>query len=866
MGHQLPYPPKLAIRIFRWYCRKDRVEELEGDLLELFYFRIENGSSVWKANAFFWWNILRCYKTYARTKTQKTMTMYPLFKSYFKLAIRHSWKNKWAVMINILGLGIALSMCLFTYSLHAYNLEFDSFFPDTDDVYRVNAWSFENGKERRNEISPLPLDGRLRNDIGGVQEVTSFFDRRLNFKLGNEYYEEMVGIVAPNFFEMFEIPLWYGSYSDFGNKPMVYLSQYTAKKLFGNEYALGQTLTLYVSSSKKMEVTVGGVLEKIPLNVSFDVNVFMSQNDYMKVAERSANDWDYPTYVSHFIRTSPENVKAIAAAMGESIPQMNKGERAYQLDRFELVPFKSKTHQGYHYYRSITNSRLTPTAPIIFTVLAAMVFLIGCFNLANTSMAMIAKRLKEIGVRKTLGSENRQILFQFLIEMGIICACAFIVGLSTVNMTSNFILGLFGVSFLLSDVQAIGVISFIVIFLCFTTLVAGIMPALYAWKFQPVAIMRKSVKLKGLSWFSKSLTVAQFSFSIAVLSAAISFSQNVSFLDRFNPGYENENIYVLNVSDQSKYTVLKDEINQLSGLQVAGTKNHIGYYSTNIQTITIDTLDTEVLAYRVGHGYLNLMNVGLVEGRNFSDGTIDQTKSLIINEEFANQFFEGKNVLQQVVKVDDERRSIVGVTNNLLTDLYEDAEIRPTIFILDTASTFRHLAIKVDEAQKEIAEANFKDIWNTHIDEPFQGQWQKDLAFGTATRDSENLRIIFSVMAFLGGFLSLVGIFSLAKLNVTKRIKEISIRKVLGSSLQQLLYVINRSFIIVLTIALVVGSALGYLLSDAVLQMIYKYYVNVTPMTSLLSALVIALFSLAMISLAIFVPAKANPVVGLRSE
>ncbi len=862
-------PPELALKFFRWYCTSERQEELEGDLEEFYSLRIHRGSPVWKARLFFWWNVLRCYRSYAKTKTQKTNTMYPLFKSYFKLALRHSWKNKWAVMINILGLGVALSMCIFVYSIYAYNFEFDSFFDDSENIYRVHSMTFENGQERRNEITPMAMDHVLRNELSQVQTVSYMFNEYFTVKNGTDYFRHEVGVVSSDFFEMFKLPLWYGSYTDFGDRPLVYLTKPTAKKFFGDEVALGEKLTIYISSSKKIEVTVGGVFERIPLNTSFTMSMVISMDDYVREVDKNLNDWSNRFYVTHFIKTSSKAIPSIVEAMSAYIPQQNEGHKELKMNDFELVPFRSPIHNDNDMYRTNTNARLGYAVHIIFTSLASMVFLIACFNLANSSIAMISRRLKEIGIRKTLGSENRQIMIQFLMEMGIVCAIAFIVGLSMVNFTSSSIMGLFGETFLVKDINLTGVILFVFIFLLLTTLVAGIMPALYAWKFQPVAIMRKSVKLRGVGWINKTLTVAQYSFSIAVLSAAITFSNNSKFLDNLDLGYANESIYTLDFEDQTKYPVVKQKIDQMPDIQTVGTFSHIQRFgsSSRRKLLQRDTSVHELQTYTVGPGYLELMEVPITLGRSFISGSeADEQSALIVNQEFVRQYFKNENPLNKVVKVGDERKTIIGVSANLIQDVYLDSEDKPCAYLYSEESQYRFLIVKVGSGDPIEIENKFKSIWSEEVDGPYEGSWQKDLAYGSATRDTENLRIIFMAMAMLGGFLSVAGIFSLSKLNVTKRIKEISIRKVLGSSLNELLLKINKPFLYVLSIAIIVGSALGYLISDMVLGMIYRYYVSISPLTSLICGLFISIMAVIIITLSVMAPARANPVVGLRDD
>lgn len=862
-------PPALALKFFRWYCKSERLEELEGDLEEFFVLRLHNGSKLWIARLFFWWNVLRCYRGYAKKKTQKTNTMYSLFKSYFKLAMRHSWKNKWSVMINIAGLGIAISVCIFVYSLYAHNFEFDSFYKDTDNVYRVNTMTFENGAERRNEISPGPVEDKLRNEIGGVQQVVSYFDEYMTVKMGKDYFEQSVSVASSDFFEMFDIPLWYGSFKAFGEKPVVYLTKPTAKKLFGNEVALGKVFTLYVTSTKKLEVEVAGVFERIPLNSSFNFNLIMNLDDYLAATERNLNDWESFIYLSHYVRTNPENIDVIEKQLDTYLPLQNEAHKSMKMTSFDLIPFRSPLHNNEDMYRNNTNIRLGAPVYIIFTSLVLMIFLIACFNLANSSIAMIAKRLKEIGIRKTLGSENKQIMTQFLMEMGIICALAFVVGLSMSNYTSNSIMGLFGETFQLRDINLGSVILFIAAFLTFTTLVAGIMPALYAWKFQPVAIMRKSVKLKGVGWINKALTIAQYCFSIAVLSAAATFSNNEQFLDDLDLGYANEDIYSLELNDKTLYPTIKQRIDQIPGVETVGTFNHVQKFgrSSSRRIAKIDTTSHEVRTYAVGAGYTELMELPITLGRSFIDGSeADQENSVIVNQAFVRLFLDSENPINKEVTINDKKKTIIGVFANVIHDVYIDSEDQPSVFTYRDTNEYPYLIAKVNYGDKSEIENQFKAIWSEEVDRPYEGSWQKDLAYGSAVRDTTNLRIIFMAMAILGGFLSVAGIFSLSKLNVAKRVKEISVRKVLGSSLNQLLITINKSFLYVLAISLLLGSILGYFISDAVLGLIYKYYVDVSPLTSLASGLFIGIVATFILIVSVLTPAKANPAHGLRDD
>ncbi len=866
---EIKHPPRLALRFFRWYCRPDRLEELEGDLEEFFYVRLENGEPLWKANLFFWWNVLRCFKSYSKSKQQNNILMTSLFKSYFKLALRHSWKNKGPVTINVIGLGLALSMCVFVYMIYAFNIEFDTFYKNTDDIYRVHAITEQRGEERRNEFSPIALDSKLRNEISGISQVSSYFVETNQVKKGNDFFAETFAVVSTDFPEMFELPLWYGSFADFGKLPQVYLTKPLAIKYFGSRSALGEKLTLILSNKKRLEVTIGGVLEKIPLNSSFRFQILMNQADYLRAMNIDANDWSNNLFPGHYLKISSTNRASVLDNISLNIPLQNEKHKLTKISRFELIPFSEAKPSDLIENVSYVNNRIGSQGLIIFSVLALMVFFTACFNLANTSIALISRRLKEIGIRKTLGSGSRQILVQFLLEMSLISTLAFIIAMSTANLTSKAIMGMLGASFLLQDINLTGVLLFVTGFLLFTTLVAGLLPALYAWKFQPVAIMRKSVKLKGINWLNKTLTVAQYSFSIIVLIIGITFWQNSGFLNQLDLGYQKEGIFNLPVENQY-FEKLSQEVNQIPGVITAGAANHIGdfgKYSEKAQfQFLADTSSQTIRYHGVGERYLDLMEVGIVSGRSFIAGAKSDQDKILVSQSLVDQFFDGQDVINQVVKINGERKTIVGVTTDIIDDVVKAAELLPTVMVLSDKSEHEHLVIKVSNRDLNEVENTLKTIWSKHIDEPYTGVRQKDFALGASGEDSKILQKIFLTMALLSGFLSIVGIFSLAQLNVAKKIKEISIRKVLGASFKELLLTVNKSFSLVLSVALVLGAALGYLLSDQLLNMMYRYHVQPSISISVLSGGFVVLISIIIISGVVRSPISTNLIHGLRDE
>ncbi len=847
-------------------CPSRRLDDVQGDFEELFAERVEEKGRV-KANIYF---LMDALSLIPLKISKRSNTMGSLFKSYIKLAIRHSWKNKWSMLINVVGLSCAIGVCIFAYTFQAYNIEFDSFYPNTEKIYRIHAMTIENNRERRNELSPLAMDNNLRNEISGITKVSSYYDRLMTIKSGADFFEDGVAVVSTDFFEMFDIPLWYGSFADLGKRPMVYLTKPSAKRYFGNEMALGKELTIYLRNNRRLDVIVGGVFEDLPLNTSFYFGVLINRDDYFNSLNIEQNDWGNQAYVGHYLEINPGQEEEVISIINSYIGRQNEAHEEFKIDHFELVPFRSSLISEDELTRSYTNDRLPISATMILGVLALLIFFVACFNLANTSMALIAKRLKEIGIRKTLGSRGKQIFIQFLFEIGMISAISFSIGMLMSNTISNGFMSLFeGESFLLKDVNLLGISLFAASFLVFTTLISGLLPALYAWKFQPVAILRKSVKLKGVSLLNKVLTVAQYSISITILVTAISFSLNSDFLDQLELGYQNEGIIHLPVTDSTHHVTIKPRIEQIPGVSISSTRHHLANYGRFSDEIMLemDTSNYDVRYYSVGSGYLDFMNVKITSGRGFiDDSEFDRQNSILVNQEFARQYFEGEDPVNQVVKVGGISKTIVGVTTDIIFNVFKSSEVRPIIFALDRQEELPHLVVKTTHGDLQEVNEKLTSIWSANIDEPYPGQFQRDVSIGNGSSQSDSIYKVFLAMAILGGLLSVIGIFSLAKLNIARRTKEVSIRKVLGASIKELIFTINHSFTIVLSVSFVLGCVLGYFIADFVLDTIYFYRVEVSILASVASGLFVMIVSLIMITNAVLVPAKSNPVTGLRVE
>lgn len=861
----------MALRLFRWYCRKDRLEELEGDLEEMHERRQLHNYSKVLLGLSFWWDVIRCFKKYS-VKKSKTRMNTSLYQSYIKVALRNSRKNLGPVLINIVGLGISLGFCFTVYMLHAYNLEFDFSNKEAKDMHRLHSIRWYNEMPRRYELVPLPFVSKIENDMPGVDGVTYYETQGITLKVENsafksssDYFSHTAASVKSNFFEYFDLPLQSGNNSSIEDESSIFLTQEMAVKLFGDISPFGETITLFIGSDKGVDFQVAGIFEKIPLNSSFQFDVLVNHNSILKAKDATESSWAQQNNVALFIKTKvPDQV---LGEVKKLLPEQHVQQESWKISEIEIFPFLDSANTEDYVTYSPANSRVGASALVVFTVMALLILLITCFNLANTSIALMTKRVREIGIRKTLGTTNFKLFEQFMMEMLVITFLAFVLAMTLANPIAEQLFGLFGVSFLLQEVSVFRFIPFVLTFLFLCTFLAGILPAMYAWKFSPSSILSGKQSLKGVGWFQRGLTIGQYAVSICLLICAWTFGQNNKYLAKIDLGYNYNQVAMLPIDSPQDFQKVKNDLEQFTGtVSVIGTKHHHGGPSA-ISQLATDTTDIEVASFRIGENYLDVMEIELIQGRSFIQGSeLDNDKSMIVSEEFAFRYLEQGDPLGQQVEFNNRKRTIVGVASNIIHDVYADFKPRPVAYLPAKESTYDMLILKTSDSDTKNLEKELQAYWSDHFDTPYRGKGQQRVSSFYATRDARNLKIIFLSIAVLGSLLSTIGIFSLAVMNIAKRTKEISIRRVLGATTRQVLLIIYRSFGWIISLSILFGIAGGMLLSEAVLSTIYKFYMAAPLLDSSLIGVIIMVIAILFITAAAFNRVMANPSEGLRTE
>ncbi len=792
-----------------------------------------------------------------------------MIKNYIKVAIRNLMRNKVYVLINTLGMGIAIACCMTGYLLIAYNVEFDEYFNDTEVhnvVKVVHHFETSSNEPDKELVIPMVVGPQATQEISGVEDFTRFCNEGGTLSYKENVFNENIRFADPSFFKMFKLGLATGSYKNFENRQSIFLSHQLARKYFAEKEPIGETLTININN-KKYEVVVGGVFEKMPLNISFNIDALMRIEMYLDAHSIEADRWDRNYSSSTLFKLADINQRhAIGQQMDKYVKLLNEKQKESRSVSFELVPFTTPIING-DVSRSNLRLPIPTIALFIFSTLGFIILLIACFNLTNTTMALTGKRLKEIGVRKVVGSRRSQIVYQFLIEMLITISLAIIAGLLMAQVIVPQFATMWQLQYGLGDLNKLNLLLALVVLLFIAAILAGIYPAVFNSKFNPIELLKGRKGTKGTNYFARGLLVIQFSLSVIVFIAGIVFTQNAAYQKVLGLGYDKQNILTVSVLGDKEYEQFKNKIAERVEIEgIAGTANHIGPYSAKYSPVKIDTTLFQTNVYEVGIGYFKVVGLQFISGRDFiEDNQTDYESGVIIDENFALNHGM-TNPIDAQIFYEDKPYRVIGIVKNHLSGLKQKDDSEH-IFTLTQSSNYKMMVVRTDPRNILTVRSYLERQWKTAFPEkPFESKLQEDIVYEDANAYNGNLKQIFFFITLLGCLLSASGIYALASLNVQKRTKEIGIRKVLGAGVGTILRLLNKEFAIILALAAVLGGSGGFLLTNALLGNLYAQHIEIGLLTIVLCSLSIFAIGILTTSTTILTAATDDPTKTLRNE
>jgi len=806
-----------------------------------------------------------------------------MFRNYFKIAFRNLKKYKGYSFINIAGLAIGIACCLLILLLVRDELSFDRFHEYKNQIYRVivqQPGQFYMGTDFL-AVTPAPLAAALKEEFPEVIQATRI-DQSNNVIMSTKnkrFYEDGFLWADDHFFEVFTFPFLRGDQSKALSEPYsVVISERMAHKYFGDEDPMGKIVAL----SNRYDFIVTGIMKDIPQNshLQFDflaplmtLKSIRGQEDYL---ERWGN-YSYYTYILLPEGYSPKGLEKkfpafVEKYMGERLRRMRQQDPTRQTSRFFLQPLKH-----IHLYSHI-NFEISPNSDIkqiyLLSALALVLLLIACINYMNLATARSAIRAKEVGMRKVIGAQRRQLIRQFIGESVFFSFIAILLAAILVELLLPVFNSLIGKSIRLHFFHDWEFFFALICVALAVGIISGSYPAFFLSSFQPVSVLKGSLKaeVRG-SILRRMLVVFQFAASIVLVISTIIIYSQIEYIRNRKLGFSREQVVVLPVKDRElreNHEPFKHEL--LQNPAVLGCTAST-WLPNNIRTNVGDTIwegmeeraDLQVYFLEADHDFIDLFEIELVEGRNFSREFSTDSQAYIVNEA-ARKIFGWEKALGKRFGF---RREVVGtgpvigvVKDFHFLSLHQ--EIQPLIIHL-TDNWMSYLSVKINTQNIPQTVEFLKEIWKKFSpNHPFEYFFLDD-DFEKMYRSEMRLGKIFASFTVLAVFIACLGLFGLASFTSEQRTKEIGVRKVLGASVSNIVVLLSKEFSKWLLIASLVAWPVAYYAVSQWLQS-FAYRISIGIWIFLLSTVLALFVAMATVSFKAVRAAIANPVDALRYE
>jgi ABC-type antimicrobial peptide transport system permease subunit len=789
-----------------------------------------------------------------------------MIKNYLKIARRHLWKHQRFVWINLTGLGVAIAMCILAYLSWKYDRDFDQFHEHAAHIFRVEANATDGYTYG---LSPRPLGEAAEAEIAGVQAGILLDYQSAVVSNGKDTHWERIAYSEADLLKWFTLPLVAGE-ADLTDPNNILIEETTAVKYFGIDDPVGQTLTVHPGETFRKDFTVVGVIKDLPKNSSLDFSIITHlSNEMNRSGEPILNDdWARITDVTFLVLKDPAQRAAITEYLQSYVPVQNAARNDWQVQHFRLDPFSGMAHHADEVRSNALLSSL-PQPMIWGSITMAILLLItACLNFINMTISLAGKRLKEIGLRKVLGSNRSQLIGQLMTEGLILSAGGLLAGLLLIrqilphyNQMWQFL------DLKLTFADNLPLVFFLLTTVILTTVLASAYPAFYVSALAPTKIFRDKVKLAGNNSFSRVLLGAQIAISALAIVSGLSFSRNADFQQHGDLGYQREGIQALFVPTGQSFQVMQQQAEQWPEVRsTAGADFHIGDSCPRIP-VKFRGESAEAEWMQVGEHYLETMQINLLAGRTFNyDLASDYEQAALINEQMALDFFPGEDPIgQQITMRDTSRYVIAGVLENFMQDNFFDPT-RPLMMTMARPESFQYLVVESQPEDLLAVRSQLEKAWKSNFPAlPFEHYFQNDF-IANSIQITQNIRQMFTVFSLVTLFLTIAGLFSLLSLSVIKRLKEITIRRILGANSMQIAYLLSSNFLLIVGISLIVGGIGGLAVTKALLDSIFRIHVGVSWSTVIIAAGAIMLIVLFTMAGRLLGAVTGNPVKYLKSE
>ena len=819
-----------------------------------------------------------------------------MFKNYFKIAFRSLIRNQNYTIINIAGLAVGIAVCMIIFIIIQFHTSYDDFHKDKDRVYRVLT---EQRHADAATISyaknvPFPMPERLKTAFPQLEQIAPVYASHNdelqvldNNGMPVKNFKEQNGVfyTSPSFFNMFDFPLLAGSYASLKDPNNVLLTKEIAETYFGDwKTAIGKTIKIrgYYSMGAGLfqfpatALKVSGILATIPANTDFQLKLVIAWGtDFTGDAQYGFQQpgWnqsapDFGCYVLLPPKISVGNFNQQLSAYAQKVrPADNKD--SYIIQPLSAVHYDAEAG-------NYTNKTISHELINVLWLIAAFILLIACVNFINLSTAQAVNRAKEIGVRKVLGSNKSQLRIQFIVETFLIVIIAVILATVITLLLLPYVNQLLELSLSFNILANPAIILFLLAVTIVVTALAGFYPSIVLSRFNPINALKSKRTInntKGIS-LRRGLVVFQFIIAQALIIGTLIIIQQMNYFMDQPLGFDKDAIVNVPFRPDSTGVKLTDYLKQQllsNGVQAVSFSSNSPVEDDNNMFTTfkfdnaIKDADFQAITKFADNDYVPTYKLQLVAGRNLQPS--GWTREFLVNESFVKSLGLKKpeDILNKEISIMGGliKCPVVGVLKD-----FNDRSLRQDVapLLIATNSTmYRQASIKLSTTNIASAMQAIKKIWEQAFPNNVYEYRFLDDKVASFYKQENQLSELYKIFAAIAIFLSCLGLYGLASFMAVQKIKEVGIRKVLGATAGNIVYLFSKEFIVLIAIAFIIATPLAWYFMNQWLQN-YVYRVNISWWLFAAGGFAAIIIALATISFQAIKAAIANPVKSLRTE
>ncbi|MBN1224944.1 MAG: ABC transporter permease [Candidatus Aminicenantes bacterium] len=851
-----------------------------GDFEERFYSRARD-YGLFRAHLYYWFQLFLCIPSFFKNLFYWSFEM---IKNYLKVALRILKRHKAYSFINIMGLAIGMASCLLILLYIQDELSYDRYNANFSRIYRITTLA-QMGDTGVNVVGAAPpMAKTLVAEYPEVEDAVRFQDNgdvRVSFE-EKSFREKRVVYTDASFFNIFTVSLLAGdSEKALASPRTLALSERTAKKYFGESDPIGKTLMF----DGKVDYKVTGVFEEIPKNSHFHFDIMASLSSLPASQMPVWLNFNYATYLLLKQDANPKVIDAqfpmifkkyagpqIQKAMGKSIEELST-------DMGMKIESSLQPLRDVHLHSDLMGE-LEPNSDVkyiyIMSIIALFILIIASINFMNLSTARSAGRAKEVGLRKVLGSQRKELVRQFLTESLVLSVISLVFAFLLFRLGLRLFNSLSGKEFAISDLNNGFMLTALVGITVLTGLLAGCYPAIFISAYRPVSVLRGRLRTgAGTISLRRSLVVFQFGAAIVLIVGTLVVFNQLRYIQNKKLGFNKEQVLVMDNAHLLKRQAesFKNEILKNPEV-VSGTISSClpvpsgsEYLMVTPEGQSLSEETPPMAVWPVDHDYIKTLEIKIFSGRDFSREHATDQSAALINQRAALHFGWENPLGKRIQKFDTvggkpKVYNVIGVVEDFHFESLRDS-IKPLVLYLGRSTGLISFRIKTEDITGTIG--FIRDRWNEFLPgEPFVYSFL-DERFSRTYEAEQKIGKIFGVFAGLAIFISCLGLFGLAAFMAEKRTKEIGIRKVLGASVAGIIRLLIKEFVILVGIANLIAWPVAYFIMSRWLND-FAYRISLGIHLFVLAGLVALLIALSTVVFQAIKAALSDPVNSLRYE